>query len=87
MTVKSRAHVATKDENQTNMVQSLRKIVNEEGWQGLYKGVGPKLAQSVITAAFLFAFKDYFYRLAVKARRARLAAVSCRGSQWATTLP
>jgi solute carrier family 25 (peroxisomal adenine nucleotide transporter), member 17 len=32
-------------------------------------GIGPKVTQSVITAAFLFAFKDMLYDATVKARR------------------
>jgi adenine nucleotide transporter 17 len=32
-------------------------------------GIGPKVTQSVITAAFLFAFKDALYNATVKARR------------------
>ncbi len=32
-------------------------------------GVGPKVTQSVITAAFLFAFKDVLYEMTVKARK------------------
>lgn len=32
-------------------------------------GIGPKVTQSVITAAFLFAFKDALYDMTVKARR------------------
>ena len=32
-------------------------------------GIGPKVVQSVITAAFLFAFKDALYELSVQARR------------------
>jgi adenine nucleotide transporter 17 len=32
-------------------------------------GIGPKVTQSVITAAFLFAFKDALYGYTVKARR------------------
>lgn len=31
-------------------------------------GIGPKLVQSVLTAAFLFAFKDVLYDVTVKAR-------------------
>jgi solute carrier family 25 (peroxisomal adenine nucleotide transporter), member 17 len=38
ITVKSRAHVATKDEPVEGMWKSLNKIVKDEGWQGLYKG-------------------------------------------------
>lgn len=35
-------------------------------------GIGPKVTQSVITAAFLFAFKDALYDMTVKARRAAI---------------
>lgn len=39
ITVKSRAHVAKKDQPSEGMTQSLRKIVREEGYAGLYKGM------------------------------------------------
>ena len=35
-------------------------------------GIGPKVTQSVITAAFLFAFKDVLYDVTIKARKALL---------------
>lgn len=35
----------------------------------LRPGIGPKVTQSVITAAFLFAFKDALYDATIKARR------------------
>lgn len=38
ITVKSKAHVAQKDTIQESMIQSLRKMIREEGWGGLYKG-------------------------------------------------
>ena len=38
ITVKSRMHVASKDGPNNNMFQSLRRIINQEGWAGLYKG-------------------------------------------------
>jgi len=69
ITVKSRAHVATGSGRQEGMVASLRKIVREEGVSGLYGGIGPKVTQSVITAAFLFAFKDVLYEATIKARK------------------
>ncbi|KIX09810.1 uncharacterized protein Z518_00891 [Rhinocladiella mackenziei CBS 650.93] len=69
ITVKSRAHVATKDAPVEGMWKSLNKIVKEEGWSGLYKGIGPKVSQSVLTAAFLFAFKDVLYDMTVAMRR------------------
>ena len=88
ITVKSRAHVATKDQPMDGMWKSLNKIVKNEGWKGLYggefspisdmvevdcandgvTGIGPKVSQSVLTAAFLFAFKDVLYEMTVKAR-------------------
>ncbi|KAI9859286.1 MAG: hypothetical protein M1813_007060 [Trichoglossum hirsutum] len=67
ITVKSRMHVAGKEK--VTMSEGLKKIIREEGWQSLYKGIGPKISQSVITAAFLFAFKDALYDMTVKARR------------------
>lgn len=69
ITVKSRAHVTTKDQPAVPMSQSLQKIVREEGYAGLYKGLVPKVSQSVLTAAFLFAFKDVLYDYTVNARR------------------
>ncbi|KAK4982072.1 hypothetical protein LTR66_009498 [Elasticomyces elasticus] len=74
ITVKSRAHVASQNKGpQDNMIQSFRRILNEEGWAGLYGGIGPKVTQSVITAAFLFAFKDALYEATLRARK-RIAA-------------
>lgn len=34
-----------------------------------HTGIGPKVTQSAITAAFLFAFKDVIYGMTVAARR------------------
>ena len=39
ITIKSRMHVASKGGPQDNMIQSLRRIVREEGWSGLYRGM------------------------------------------------
>ncbi|OCL07838.1 mitochondrial carrier [Glonium stellatum] len=69
ITVKSRMHVAGGDGPKDDMFTSFRKIIKEEGWAGLYGGIGPKVTQSVITAAFLFAFKDALYAMTVNARR------------------
>ena len=38
ITVKSRMHVASREGPQDNMMGSVRRIVREEGWSGLYKG-------------------------------------------------
>ena len=56
----------------TGTVAGLQKIINDEGLMGLYKGicpltiwlitgVAPKLTQSVLNAAFLFMFKEFFF--------------------------
>ncbi|KAI0758097.1 mitochondrial carrier [Fomes fomentarius] len=42
-------------------------ILKEEGIEGLYKGVGSKLAQSVLTAAILFAGQKRIYEITKKA--------------------
>ncbi|KAI0326702.1 mitochondrial carrier [Cubamyces sp. BRFM 1775] len=42
-------------------------ILKEEGIEGLYKGVGSKLAQSVLTAAILFAGQKRIYEMTKKA--------------------
>ena len=73
ITIKSRAHVAKADGASgmrgPGLLQGLRKVVQEEGWGGIYAGIGPKVTQSVMTAAFLFAFKDVLYEMIIKARR------------------
>ncbi|KAI9735260.1 MAG: hypothetical protein M1834_001850 [Cirrosporium novae-zelandiae] len=69
ITVKSRMYVASKDGPKHSTMENLRKIIHEEGWMGLYKGIGPKVTQSVLTAAFLFAFKDALYEWTIAARR------------------
>lgn len=72
ITVKARMHVAGKNEH-VSVLTALRKIVKEEGWSGLYGGIAPKLVQSVITAAFLFAFKDALFKVAQATLRNRRA--------------
>ena len=39
ITVKSRMHVAQRDAPQDSIIGSLKRIVKEEGWAGLYKGI------------------------------------------------
>ncbi|KAI9789735.1 MAG: hypothetical protein M1835_001460 [Candelina submexicana] len=78
ITVKSRMHVASRDGPKDNTFESLRRIVREEGWAGLYRGIGPKVTQSVITAAFLFAFKDALYEMTLAARRRLPAKIAVK---------
>lgn len=68
ITVKSQMHVARHGEKKEGVFEALGRVVKEEGYAGLYKGIGPKVTQSVITAAFLFAFKDVLYEQTIKLR-------------------
>jgi adenine nucleotide transporter 17 len=43
-------------------------ILKDEGFQGLYKGVGSKLIQSVLTAAILFAGQRRIYKITKQVR-------------------
>ncbi|GKT47059.1 peroxisomal membrane protein PMP47A [Colletotrichum spaethianum] len=68
ITVKSQMHVAGNGEKKEGMSQAISRVIREEGYAGLYKGIGPKVTQSVLTAAFLFAFKDVLYEQTIKLR-------------------
>ncbi|KAI1803123.1 mitochondrial carrier [Daldinia bambusicola] len=70
ITVKSQMHVADDGKKREGMTQAIRRVIKEEGYAGLYKGIGPKITQSVLTAAFLFAFKDVLYEQTVRLRGA-----------------
>ncbi|KAF9055238.1 mitochondrial carrier [Hymenopellis radicata] len=48
-------------------LDGLLTIIREEGLEGLYKGVGSKLLQSVLTAAILFAGQKRIYEITKKA--------------------
>lgn len=62
ITLKLRMHVKKKEladsDKKLSMYQEIRKIVSEEGLDGLYRGLAIKLFQSITTAAFLFYFKE-----------------------------
>lgn len=76
ITLKSRMHIKRKklnidnqqqdEEKQLSMIQEIRKIVKEEGLEGLYAGLAVKLTQSIATAAFLFYFKEELFSGSVK---------------------
>ena len=55
--VKSRLQAGVKTATYKSSLDGLMTILNDEGVAGLYKGVGSKLVQSVLTAAILFAGK------------------------------
>lgn len=69
ITVKSQMHVAKAGEKKEGVFEAINRVVKEEGYAGLYKGIGPKVTQSVLTAALLFAFKDVLYEQSVRLRR------------------
>ncbi|THG95822.1 hypothetical protein EW026_g5895 [Hermanssonia centrifuga] len=48
-------------------LDGLLTIVKEEGIEGLYKGIGSKLVQSVLTAAILFASQRRLFEITKKA--------------------
>lgn len=52
ITVKSRAHVAKRDQPAEGMIQSLKTIVREEGYSGLYKGLFPSIDSPFATCAY-----------------------------------
>lgn len=60
ITLKSRMHVKKKQQGEKllSMIQEIKKIIKEEGIEGLYGGLNVKLIQSISTAAFLFYFKE-----------------------------
>ncbi|KAL2255212.1 hypothetical protein VTK26DRAFT_3856 [Humicola hyalothermophila] len=68
ITVKSQMHVAKAGEKKEGVMEAINRVIKEEGYAGLYKGIGPKVTQSVLTAAFLFAFKDVLYEYSVRLR-------------------
>ncbi|KAK0723211.1 mitochondrial carrier domain-containing protein [Lasiosphaeria miniovina] len=67
ITVKSQMHVAGSGKKE-GVFAALSRVVREEGYAGLYKGIGPKVTQSVLTAALLFAFKDVLYEQTIRLR-------------------
>ncbi|KAA1477276.1 peroxisomal membrane protein PMP47B [Dentipellis sp. KUC8613] len=54
-------------ERYKSALHGLQTIVQEEGIEGLYKGVGSKLLQSVLTAAILFAGQRRIYEITKRA--------------------
>ena len=66
--VKSRMQLkqsADASQRYSSVLDGLRKIVKNEGPAGLYKGIESKLLQSVLSAAFMLAFKEELFGTAV----------------------
>jgi len=68
ITIKSRMHL--KDESGSNrsktIIDWIKTIYSREGLQGFYNGIDVKLSQSVMTAAFLFFFKEELTTFSIK---------------------
>ncbi|KAJ2997008.1 hypothetical protein HDV02_005952 [Globomyces sp. JEL0801] len=66
--VKSRMHLKNKDSNvksEGNLLDAFKRIFKNEGIKGFYNGIESKLVQSVLTAAFTFAFKEELFNNAI----------------------
>lgn len=67
ITLKTRMHLMQNDEkHEKSMWTLIREIVKRDGISGLYNGVAVKLVQSIMTAAFLFFFKEGFVQWSLK---------------------
>ncbi|CAM9015205.1 unnamed protein product [Wickerhamomyces anomalus] len=67
ITLKSRMHL--KDESNSNpktIIGWIKQIYSKEGIAGFYNGISVKLSQSVMTAAFLFFFKEELTTFSIK---------------------
>lgn len=64
ITVKTRLHL--ENEKRTGDGSSFFQLIKREGISSLYNGISYKLAQSILTAAFLFYFKEGFNSWAVR---------------------
>lgn len=60
--IKSRLQAGSAEaQRYKSALDGLMTVIREEGIEGLYKGVGSKLTQSVLTAAILFACQRRIY--------------------------
>lgn len=66
--VKSRQQ-ASSAASKRSFIGELAEILKNEGVSGLYRGVGPKLTQSVLTAAILFSSQARLFALFSKLRQ------------------
>lgn len=52
-----------------SLISCLRELFRERGFRGLFLGLGPKLSQTVLTAAFMFMFYEKIYFVIRRASR------------------
>ncbi|KAK4052072.1 hypothetical protein OIV83_002366 [Microbotryomycetes sp. JL201] len=75
LTVKARMQAGhAEGRSYSSSLDGLRKIIKKEGVSGLYRGIGPKLTQSVATAAILFLAKEKIYQAVLVAAGQRQKA-------------
>ena len=63
VTMKARMHLLGEHKSSTaapprSLLSLMAEIIKKDGILGLYRGIGIKLVQSILTAAFLFFFKE-----------------------------
>lgn len=56
----------SEDSRYASVLDGFRKIIQQEGMPGLYKGIESKLVQSVLTAALLFTAKEQLFASSVR---------------------
>ncbi|GJJ07544.1 hypothetical protein Clacol_001746 [Clathrus columnatus] len=84
--VKSRLQAdSAQSRSYASSLDGLRKIMQEEGLHGLYKGVGSKLVQSVLTAAILFAGQRRIYEIVYAATKPVSSVNACPSTCPTTT--
>lgn len=82
LVVKSRLQVAS--HKYKSSVTAVLEILKTEGLRGVYAGLGPKLLQSALTAAFMFVAQRRIFEFVknlivqLQARKALAAAVAAR---------
>jgi adenine nucleotide transporter 17 len=70
ITLKARMHLENHTgKHPTSIWGWIKQILEKEGIQGFYNGISVKLTQSVLTAAFLFFFKEEFTTISIQLLR------------------
>ncbi|ODV95819.1 hypothetical protein PACTADRAFT_24433, partial [Pachysolen tannophilus NRRL Y-2460] len=59
-------NIKIKNNQRKSMFELIKSIFMNEGFKGFYGGISVKLTQSILTAAFLFLFKEELVNLSIK---------------------
>lgn len=66
ITLKSRLQLRKREGSESSsLIKGIQQIIERDGVSGLYKGLNTKVAQSALTSAFLFFFKEQLFAAAV----------------------